>query len=141
EDQIEEDRVAEERLERRLIGGALRSGGLEIVDEEKEVHPLHDQEHRDEHPRERRHEEREELALVDRPERFPDALSSIASNAASVVSSANTSSSELRTVDTSRTAQPVRTSAATPSSVALTIAASSSFFPHAPRRTSTPSSR
>ena len=41
----------------------------EVVDEQEEVHPLHDEEDDDEHPRERRDEEREELALVDGPER------------------------------------------------------------------------
>ena len=69
----------------------------------------------DEHPRERRDEEREELALEDRPEAPhdeppPSALvGSLALSAlvgASRVSSAKTSSSELFTGSTSRTKQP-----------------------------------
>ena len=48
--------------------------------------PCTNEEHRDEHPRERRHEEREELAFVDWPERLLDDAP---------VSSAKSSSSEL----------------------------------------------
>src|SRR5262249_18393886 len=107
EDDVEQHRVAEERLKRRLVARDLDLA-REVIDEQEKVHPLHEQEDDDEHPRERSDEEREERAFEDRPERSHDDFS--------FVSSVNTSSSP-PVAPTPRTPMPAATSAATASSV------------------------
>src|SRR5207248_2342522 len=98
-----------------------------MVHQEKEVHPLNEHEDGDQHPRERRDEEPEELALVDGPE--------AAHSARSLVSCVKTSSSELSAAVASRTRTPFFTRASMTCSVASAIASSAIFLGHTQRQT------
>src|SRR5262249_20082 len=115
ERQVEEDRFTEESLDRALVDGEL--GVLrEVVHHQIEVRALDDQEEHDDDPSHRRDEEREELALEDRPE---------APHFAPSVSSANTCSSEGLTGDSSRRPKPAAIKAPATRSEAASMSSTS----------------